>query len=271
MTCIEPEGAFYAYPNLTGLLGPTDRGPHRVDHARAGRRCCSTKPRSPSSPARRSARPATPRISFALGDDDLGEGLQRIVGRGRLRSGLGMARVLVTEEIADRRTRPAARRGARRRRPARAVARGAARRGRGAHALDHPLGDARSRPRYSTPADEHGRRRPRRHRARQRRRRARHRAGRHGRQRAAVERPVRRRTDAWRCCWRRRATSRRRTPRSRTVDGSAAGGRASSSPTRCSASSASAASASWSRSGHLPSACDCWRTTRSCRRTEPAR
>ena len=159
-----------------------------------------------------------------------------------------MARILVTEQIADG--------GLDRLRAAGhdvdvqlgAVARGAAR-------------DRQGRPRPHHPVGHHGHRRgarrrhrprrgrPGRHRARQRRRRGRHRAGRDGRQRAAVEHPVGRRAHHGAAAGPgpqhppgpRRAR--------RTVGGSARSGTASSCPTRRSASSASAASASSSPSG----------------------
>ncbi|MEY2403426.1 MAG: aspartate aminotransferase [Acidimicrobiaceae bacterium] len=77
ITCIEPEGAFYAYPNLTGLL-------HR---SIAGRKASTTTELSELLleeakvaivPGEAFGTPGYARLSFALGDDDLGEGLQRI-------------------------------------------------------------------------------------------------------------------------------------------------------------------------------------------------
>jgi aspartate/methionine/tyrosine aminotransferase len=77
VTCIEPEGAFYAYPNLTGLLGRDIRG----------RRAASTielaevlleEAKVAIVPGEAFGTPGYARLSFALGDDDLGEGLQRI-------------------------------------------------------------------------------------------------------------------------------------------------------------------------------------------------
>jgi aspartate/methionine/tyrosine aminotransferase len=77
VTCIEPEGAFYAYPNLTGLL----------DRPIAGRRATSTlelaallleEAKVAIVPGEAFGTPGYARVSFALGDDDLGEGLQRI-------------------------------------------------------------------------------------------------------------------------------------------------------------------------------------------------
>ena len=77
ITCIEPEGAFYAYPDLTGLLG-------RDIH---GRKATSTielaellleEAKVAIVPGEAFGTPGYARLSFALGDDDLGEGLQRI-------------------------------------------------------------------------------------------------------------------------------------------------------------------------------------------------
>jgi aspartate aminotransferase len=77
VTCVEPEGAFYAYPNLTGLLG----------RAIAGRKAETTAELSELLleevkvaivPGEAFGTPGYARVSFALGDDDLGEGLQRI-------------------------------------------------------------------------------------------------------------------------------------------------------------------------------------------------
>jgi aspartate aminotransferase len=77
ITCIEPEGAFYAYPNLTGLLG----------RSIAGRTAQTTielsellleEAKVAIVPGEAFGTPGYARLSFALGDDDLGEGLQRI-------------------------------------------------------------------------------------------------------------------------------------------------------------------------------------------------
>jgi aspartate/methionine/tyrosine aminotransferase len=77
ITCIEPEGAFYAYPNLTGLLG------RKV----GGRKASTTvelaellleEAKVAIVPGEAFGTPGYARLSFALGDDDLGEGLQRI-------------------------------------------------------------------------------------------------------------------------------------------------------------------------------------------------
>ncbi|HEY1282077.1 MAG TPA: pyridoxal phosphate-dependent aminotransferase [Acidimicrobiales bacterium] len=77
VTCIEPQGAFYAFPNLAGLL----------DRDLRGRRSASTvelsevlleEAKVAIVPGEAFGAPGYARLSFALGDDDLGEGLTRI-------------------------------------------------------------------------------------------------------------------------------------------------------------------------------------------------
>ncbi len=77
VSCQEPEGAFYAYPNLTGLLG--------IDLA--GRRASSTveladlvleEAKVAFVPGEAFGSPGYGRFSFALGDDDLEEGITRL-------------------------------------------------------------------------------------------------------------------------------------------------------------------------------------------------
>ncbi len=75
--CLEPEGAFYAYPKLTGLLG----------RDLAGRKASTTlelaelileEVKVAIVPGEAFGSPGYARLSFALGDDDLGEGVGRI-------------------------------------------------------------------------------------------------------------------------------------------------------------------------------------------------
>ncbi len=75
--CLEPEGAFYAYPNLTGLLG-VDLG---------GRTAATTveladlvleEAKVAFVPGEAFGSPGYGRFSFALGDDDLEEGIDRL-------------------------------------------------------------------------------------------------------------------------------------------------------------------------------------------------
>ena len=77
IACLEPEGAFYAYPKLTELLGRDI----------AGRTAASTlelaeiileEAKVAIVPGEAFGTPGYARLSFALGDDDLAEGVQRI-------------------------------------------------------------------------------------------------------------------------------------------------------------------------------------------------
>ena len=78
VACLEPQGAFYCFPSFKGVLGREIARPHARRRRSSCPSCCSTRRRSRSSPARPSARRATPGSSFALGDDDLVEGVERI-------------------------------------------------------------------------------------------------------------------------------------------------------------------------------------------------
>ena len=222
-------------------------GRRAVDHHRAGRRCCSKRSKVAIVPGEAFGTPGYARISFALGDDDLGEGLQRIADLVGLEPDDGPR----PRHRRDRRRRP---RPAARRRATTSTCGSACRRttcstrSTGAHALiirsatkvtaevldaaDSLIVVGRAGIGLDNVDVEHG-----------------HRRGRDGGQRAAVEHPLGRRAHDGAAAGpgpQRPAGPRRAR---RRAGGSAAGGRASSSPTRCSASSASAASASSSRSG----------------------
>ena len=77
VTCIEPEGAFYAYPNLTGLLGRDVRG-GKANSTIELAELLLEQAKVAIVPGEAFGTPGYARLSFALGDDDLGEGLQRI-------------------------------------------------------------------------------------------------------------------------------------------------------------------------------------------------
>jgi aspartate/methionine/tyrosine aminotransferase len=77
VTCIEPEGAFYAYPNLTGLLGRRIKG-RKADSTAELAELLLDEVQVAIVPGEAFGTPGYARISFALGDDDLGEGLRRI-------------------------------------------------------------------------------------------------------------------------------------------------------------------------------------------------
>jgi aspartate/methionine/tyrosine aminotransferase len=77
VTCAEPEGAFYCYPNVTGLL----------DRALGGQTSTSSSQLAASLletikiavvPGEAFGTPGYFRLSYALGDDDLVEGLERL-------------------------------------------------------------------------------------------------------------------------------------------------------------------------------------------------
>jgi aspartate/methionine/tyrosine aminotransferase len=77
ITCIEPEGAFYAYPNLTGLLGRNIAG-RKAETTVELAELLLEQAKVAIVPGEAFGTPGYARLSFALGDDDLGEGLQRI-------------------------------------------------------------------------------------------------------------------------------------------------------------------------------------------------
>ena len=77
VTCLQPQGAFYCFPNVTGLLG-RDLG---------GRTCATTleladhvlsAAKVAFVPGEAFGSPGYARFSFALGDDDLAEGMRRL-------------------------------------------------------------------------------------------------------------------------------------------------------------------------------------------------
>jgi aspartate aminotransferase len=77
VTCLEPQGAFYAFPNLTGVLGRTFNG---VTPTTSLELCEVILEQAQVAvvPGEAFDAPGYARLSFALGDDDLGEGVQRI-------------------------------------------------------------------------------------------------------------------------------------------------------------------------------------------------
>jgi aspartate/methionine/tyrosine aminotransferase len=77
VTCLPPQGAFYCFPNFTGVLGKRigDRRP-----ATTLELCELLLERAKVAivPGEAFGAPGSARLSFALGDDDLGEGVRRI-------------------------------------------------------------------------------------------------------------------------------------------------------------------------------------------------
>ena len=77
VVCPEPQGAFYCFPNVTGLLGKTIGGTKAnnsleladlvLEHAKVA-----------FVPGEAFGAPGYARFSFALGDDDLVEGVSRL-------------------------------------------------------------------------------------------------------------------------------------------------------------------------------------------------
>jgi aspartate/methionine/tyrosine aminotransferase len=77
VTCIEPQGAFYAFPNLTGLLGRDIRG-RKAGSTTELAELLLEEAKVAIVPGEAFGAPGYARLSFALGDDDLGEGLRRV-------------------------------------------------------------------------------------------------------------------------------------------------------------------------------------------------
>ena len=77
VTCIEPQGAFYCYPNVTGLLGRTLAG-KRADTAMELADLVLSEAKVAFVPGEAFGSPGYARFSFALGDADLEEGIRRV-------------------------------------------------------------------------------------------------------------------------------------------------------------------------------------------------
>ena len=77
VSCLEPEGAFYAYPNLTGLLG-VDLGGQRADSTVELADLVLERAKVAFVPGEAFGSPGYGRFSFALADDDLTEGIGRL-------------------------------------------------------------------------------------------------------------------------------------------------------------------------------------------------
>ena len=75
--CLEPEGAFYAYPKLTGLLD-RDLGGRTASTTLELAELILEEVKVAIVPGEAFGSPGYARLSFALGDDDLGEGVGRI-------------------------------------------------------------------------------------------------------------------------------------------------------------------------------------------------
>ena len=72
------DGAFYAYPSFEALLGKNIRG-HQIDTTLDLAAALLEQAKVAIVPGEAFGAGGAARLSFALGDDDLGEGVQRIV------------------------------------------------------------------------------------------------------------------------------------------------------------------------------------------------
>ena len=77
VVCAEPEGAFYAFPSVKGLLGRALRGQRPVTSAELAE-ICITEAKVAVVPGEAFGAPGYFRMSYALGDDDLVEGVSRL-------------------------------------------------------------------------------------------------------------------------------------------------------------------------------------------------
>ncbi len=77
VTCLRPEGAFYAFPSFTGVLGRTVAG-RRVDSTLELAEVVLEEAKVAIVPGEAFGSPGYARLSFALGDDDLEEGMARL-------------------------------------------------------------------------------------------------------------------------------------------------------------------------------------------------
>jgi len=77
VTCIEPEGAFYAFPSVAGLIGRKLRGRRPGSSAELAD-LAITEAKVAVVPGEAFGAPGYFRLSYALGDDDLVEGVTRL-------------------------------------------------------------------------------------------------------------------------------------------------------------------------------------------------
>jgi aspartate aminotransferase len=75
--CLEPEGAFYAFPSVKGLLGKQLRGRRPETSAELADLCIS-EAKVAVVPGEAFGAPGYFRMSYALGDEDLAEGVTRL-------------------------------------------------------------------------------------------------------------------------------------------------------------------------------------------------
>jgi len=75
--CVEPEGAFYAFPSVKGLLGKEIRGRRPSTSAELADLCIA-EAKVAVVPGEAFGAPGYFRMSYALGDEDLAEGVSRL-------------------------------------------------------------------------------------------------------------------------------------------------------------------------------------------------
>jgi aspartate/methionine/tyrosine aminotransferase len=77
ITCLEPQGAFYCFPSFAGVLGRDIRG-HTPTTTLELADLILSEAKVAVVPGEAFGAPGYMRLSFALGDDDLAEGVTRI-------------------------------------------------------------------------------------------------------------------------------------------------------------------------------------------------
>jgi aspartate aminotransferase len=77
VTCLEPQGAFYCFPSFEGVLGREIGGRKPADTLELCEVLLDVA-KVAIVPGEAFGAPGYARLSFALGDDDLGEGVRRI-------------------------------------------------------------------------------------------------------------------------------------------------------------------------------------------------
>ncbi len=77
VTCLAPQGAFYCFPSFVGVLGREIGGRTPADTLELCEVLLDVA-RVAIVPGEAFGAPGYARLSFALGDDDLGEGVRRI-------------------------------------------------------------------------------------------------------------------------------------------------------------------------------------------------
>ncbi len=77
VTCLEPQGAFYCFPSFVGVLGREIAGRRPQDTLELCELLLEVA-KVAIVPGEAFGAPGYARLSFALGDDDLGEGVRRI-------------------------------------------------------------------------------------------------------------------------------------------------------------------------------------------------